>query len=196
MSSAQSRRLPQWVRWLHIYLSMFAFMTTLLFAVTGLTLNHAEWFDGGEPSISLMEGKLEAAMLQGDVDKLAIAERLRSEHGVKGMVKEFTVDPHEVFILWKGPGYSADVVIDRELQTYAGEIASRSSLGVLNALHTGRDCGPVWSLVIDVAAISLAAMAITGMWLLLFLKKRRRTGLLVASAGSLAVVACYAVFVH
>jgi len=181
---------------LHIYLSMFAFLTTLLFAVTGLTLNHADWFEGAEPSVQVIEGELAAEQLAGEVDKLAIAEALRAEHDLEGMVKEFTVDPHEVFILWKGPGYAADVVIDRELHTYVGEVASRSGMSVLNDLHTGRDCGPVWSVVIDVAAILLAAMAITGMWLLLYLKKRRRTGLMVAAAGAVLVVVGYAFGVH
>jgi len=50
--------------------------------------------------------------------------------------------------------------------------------------------------VIDVAAILLAAMAITGMWLLLYLKKRRRTGLMVAAAGAVLVVVGYAFGVH
>ena len=31
-------------RWLHIYLSMASFAIVFFFAVTGLTLNHTEWF--------------------------------------------------------------------------------------------------------------------------------------------------------
>ena len=33
-----------WARWLHIYLSMVTFAILLFFAVTGLTVNHPEWF--------------------------------------------------------------------------------------------------------------------------------------------------------
>ena len=196
MSSAQSRRLPQWIRWLHIYLSMFAFLATLLFAVTGLTLNHADWFEGGEPSVRMIEGRIDAAKLQADVDKLAIAEELRARHTLKGMVTEFSIDAHECVVLWNGPGYSADVVIDRELNTYAGEVASRSWIAVLDDLHKGRDCGPVWSVLIDVAAIMLTVLSITGLLLLLYLKKRRRSGLMVAAVGTIAVVLGYAIGVH
>ncbi len=32
-------------RWLHIYLLMASFGVLFFFAVTGLTLNHAEWFN-------------------------------------------------------------------------------------------------------------------------------------------------------
>lgn len=196
MSSAPRRRLPQWVRWLHIYLSMFAFGATLLFAVTGLTLNHADWFEAGDPSVQVIEGKLDAVKLRGEVDKLAIVEELRAKHGLKGMVKEFSVDDHECFVLWKGPGYSADVVIDRELTNYTGEVANRSWVAVIDDLHKGRDSGPVWSFLIDVAAVSLTVMSITGLWLLFYLKKRRRNGLIVAAVGGMLVVLAFALGVH
>lgn len=196
MSSAQRRRLPQWVRWLHIYLSMIAFAATLLFAVTGLTLNHADWFEGNEATIRVIEGKLEPIKVQGEVDKLMVAEELRAKHQLKGMIKEFTVDDNECFILWKGPGYSADVIIDRELASYSGEVASRSFMAVIDDLHKGRDCGPVWSFLIDVSAILLTALSITGLWLLFYLKKRRRNGLIVAAVGLVLVVVTFAVGVH
>lgn len=196
MSSANRRRLPQWVRWLHIYLSMIAFGATLLFAVTGLTLNHAEWFEGGEPKILVIEGKIEPVKVQGEVDKLMVAEELRAKHQLKGMIKEFSVDEHECFVLWKGPGYSADVIIDRELATYSGEVASRSWMAVLDDLHKGRDCGPVWSVLIDAAAVLLTLLSITGLWLLFYLKKRRRNGLIVAAIGCVSVVLVFAIGVH
>jgi hypothetical protein len=196
MSSAPRRRLPHWVRWLHTYLSMFAFAAILLFAVTGLTLNHADWFEGGEPSVHVIEGKIDAVMLQGGVDKLAIAEELRAKHGLKGRIKEFTVEDHECFVLWKGPGYSADVVIDRELASYAGEVASRSWVAVIDDLHTGRDCGPVWSLLIDILAVLLSVLSITGLCMLFYLKKRRRTGLIVAAVGGVLLVLAFAFGVH
>jgi uncharacterized protein len=196
MSSAPRRRLPQWMRWLHIYLSMFAFGATLLFAVTGLTLNHAEWFESGEPSLRKLQGEIAAVQLAGDVDKLAIAEELRAKHRLQGMVKEFSVDERECFVLWKGPGYSADIIIDREAHTYSGEESRRSWLAVIDDLHKGRDCGPVWSWIIDVSAVFLTALSITGLWLLLYLKKRRRNGLLVAGVGAVLVVLGYLVGVH
>tara|TARA_R110002072_G_scaffold302737_1_gene488178 strand:+ start:18758 stop:19285 length:528 start_codon:yes stop_codon:yes gene_type:complete len=175
---------------------MIAFVATLLFAVTGLTLNHAAWFEGGEPSIREVAGEIDAIKLAGDVDKLAIAEELRAKHHLQGMVKEFSVDERECFVLWKGPGYSADVIIDRETHAYTGEVQSRSWMAVLDDLHKGRDCGPVWSWVIDVSAVLLTVLSLTGIWLLLYLKKRRRSGLIVGLVGCVLVVVSYAVGVH
>jgi len=179
------------MRWLHIYLSMIAFGATLLFAVTGLTLNHADWFESAEPSVRSIEGELAPAMLQGDVDKLAVAEQLRATHRLRGTVKEFAVDDAECFVLFKGPGYSADVVVDRRAGSYTVEESRRSVIAILDDLHKGRDCGDWWSFVIDVAAVLLTLLSITGLWLLFYLKKRRRNGLIVGFVGGAFVVISY-----
>src|SRR4051812_2916497 len=53
-------RLASFVRWLHTYLSMFAFAALLFFGLTGITLNHPRlFFDGVATSVDA-EGRLEA----------------------------------------------------------------------------------------------------------------------------------------
>src|SRR5262249_8017023 len=88
------RRLASLSRWLHIYLSMASFAILLFFAVTGLTLNHAERF-GAQPHIAQMKGKVEINWVKAEdaaVDKLAIVEHLRQAHGVKGALSDFRLD--------------------------------------------------------------------------------------------------------
>ena len=46
IKSSLNRRTAVLVRWLHIYLSMASFAIVFFFAVTGLTLNHADKFAG------------------------------------------------------------------------------------------------------------------------------------------------------
>lgn len=188
---ARPRRLPQWLRWLHIYVSMAAFAATFLFAVTGLTLNHASWFEAAEPEVHKVTGTLPVALLQGNVDKLAVAERLRAAHGLRGTVSEFVVDDAGCVVVWKGPGYSADANVQRGDGSYEIEVARKGFVAVLDDLHKGRDCGPAWSLFVDLAAVVLAAVAITGGWLLLYLSRWRRRGLLVAGLGAAAVLAFF-----
>src|SRR4051794_2876788 len=43
--------------WLHIYLSMFGLAAVLFFSITGLTLNHPDWFAGAERSVEA-EGRV------------------------------------------------------------------------------------------------------------------------------------------
>lgn len=189
---AGGRPWPRWIRWLHIYGSMLGLAVTLLFAVTGLTLNHADWFESKEPTVRAFAGELPPPLLADAVDKLAVAERLRAAHRLQGMVTEFLVDDAQCLVVWKGPGYAADATIERADGRYRIEEQRRGLWAVLDDLHKGRDCGPVWSLVIDVSAVALAFLSITGLWLLLYLKKRRRAGLLTALVGAVAVVAAFA----
>jgi hypothetical protein len=51
------RAFAEWSRWLHIYLSMFSFVIVLFFSVTGLTLNHLEWFPEKEV-LNELDGKM------------------------------------------------------------------------------------------------------------------------------------------
>lgn len=183
---------PRWIRWLHIYGSMLGLVATLLFAVTGLTLNHADWFERKEPTVRAFTGDVPPGLLAGAVDKLAVAERLRAAHRLQGMVTEFLVDDAQCVVVWKGPGYAADATIERADGRYRVEEQRRGLWAVLDDLHKGRDCGPVWSFVIDASAIALAFLSGTGLWLLLYLKKRRRSGLVAALLGALALVAAFA----
>lgn len=185
------RRLPWWMRWLHTYASMIAFGATLFFAVTGLTLNHADWFESGEPTVRALDGKLDAEVLRGEPDKLVIAETLRRVHRLRGTVTEFAVEDDECFVLWKGPGYSADVTIERATGSYHLEETRRGVMAILDDLHKGRDSGRTWSWVIDVSAVLLTLLSVTGLWLLFYLKKRRRAGLVVGFVGGMVVTMCY-----
>src|SRR2546423_13238103 len=40
-------RLAALMRWTHIYFSMFGLAALLFFSVTGITVNHPDWFYGG-----------------------------------------------------------------------------------------------------------------------------------------------------
>ena len=186
------RRLPQWIRWLHIYGSMLGLCATLLFAVTGLTLNHAEWFESGEPAVRSLTGALDKALLGATVDKLAVAETLRDRHGLKGKVSEFAIDDAQCLVVWKGPAYSADATIERGDGSYQLEESRRPLMALLDDLHKGRDCGPVWSFVIDASAVALTFLSATGLWLLFYLKKKRRTGLVVALVGTVLLLLGFA----
>src|SRR5579862_6838483 len=68
-------------RWLHIYLSMASFGILFFFAVTGLTLNHADWFSKQQQTIQ-SRGTVNHKFLGSDVGKLEIVEQLRNERGL------------------------------------------------------------------------------------------------------------------
>lgn len=195
-------RLLMVMRWVHIYLSMFCLAIVLFFSVTGLTLNHPGWFGGNAIHRQEFQGTLDARWLQGDdpdparqVDRLAVVEALRARHGIGGSVADFRVDDRECLVTFKGPGRSADAFINRETGRYDLETTAHGLVAVLNDLHKGRDSGPTWSVAIDVSAIFLSVISLTGLVLLLFLKVRRNPGLVVAAVGTLALVLLVLLFV-
>ncbi len=76
-------------RWLHVYLSMLSFVVVLFFSVTGLTLNHADWFDGKQVE-KKFTGSVPIAWVKTrdttQIKKLEIVELLRKNYGIKGYV--------------------------------------------------------------------------------------------------------------
>lgn len=189
------------MRWLHTYASMAGLGALLFFALTGLTLNHAEWTLGTRPSTHRMDGTLRIEWLKpgGDaqsVDRLAIAEFLRQTHGVTGLVDDFRVEDDECSVAFKGPAFSADAVIQRKTGRYKLTVTREGWVALVNDLHKGRHTGAGWAWVIDVSAILLSLIAATGLWLLLYVRRRRASGLWTGLLGAVAVALLYALLVR
>lgn len=193
------------VRWLHIYVSLLGFTALIFFSVTGITLNHPTWFGGDQQVVTDLSGRLEAAWLNletagpvaasdsieseqpdrsHEVDGLRIVEWLRSEHGLRGAVSELRVDDRECMVLFRGAGYAADVYIVRESGEFTATLTTMGAVAVINDLHKGRDTGLVWSIVIDATALLMVFVSITGIVLIVYIRRKRWSGLLTAVAGT------------
>ncbi|NOT64074.1 MAG: peptidase [Acidobacteria bacterium] len=184
-------------RWLHIYLSMVSFAIVFFFAVTGITLNHTEWFSGQE-RIAQLKGQVETQWVKAEdaaVNKLAVVEHLRATHGVKGALSDFRLDEAQAAVSFKGPGYAADAFITRETGAYELTETRHGFVAVLNDLHKGRDTGRVWSWVIDISAALMTFVSLTGMVLIYFVKKHRFNGLLLAALGALVSYLIYRLWI-
>lgn len=181
-------------RWLHLYLSVVSFVLVLFFAVTGLTLNHADWF-GDASRTNEYTGQLNPVWIKGTdtttINKLAIVKYLRSAHQIRGAVSEVRLDEREASFSFRGPGYSADALVKRPDGTYRLTETKMGLVAVMNDLHKGRDTGRGWSWVIDVAAVFMTFVSVTGLLLLLFLKKRRVSGFWWLLAGGIASILAY-----
>ena len=192
------RNTSNWSRWLHIYLSMFSFIILLFFAVTGITLNHTEWFADQQKTTS-MNGKLNLQWVSvkdtARIAKLNIVEFLRNTHGIKGAVGEFSIDENQCTISFNGPGYTADAFVNREDGSYEVSETKTGIWGVLNDLHKGRDSGKTWARLIDASAVLMVLVSMTGLIMLFFLKKKRVSGILIMVLGGLICYLVYRIFV-
>jgi len=183
-------------RWLHIYLSMVSFAIVLFFSVTGLTLNHPTWL-GGDKQVNVKnKGALNVKWVNNPdtnkIAKLEIVEFLRKTHNVKGYVSEFRIDDTEVSVSLKGPAYSADAFIDRETGKYELSEIKMGIVAVMNDLHKGRDSGSGWGWIIDISAVFLILVSLSGLILLCFIKKRRVAGFI---TGIIGLIICYLIYV-
>ena len=159
------RRFAHLARWLHTYLSMLSFALLFFFAVTGFTLNHAEWFDSRERPAEF-HGTLNKDWVSssgpGGVAKNEIVAYFRKTYGTRGALSDFHQDENQCEVLFKGPGYEADATIDRATGKYDLTISPFSLVALLNDLHKGRDTGKKWSAVIDFSAVLMTLVSLTG----------------------------------
>ena len=199
--TAPARSNPFWKRqimvlsrWLHIYLSMASFGILFFFAVIGLTLNHADWFAKQQHTIQF-RGTMDRKYLTKEVAKLDVVEHLRSGHGIRGAVKDFRVEDTDCSVAFKGPGYAADVLIDRPTGRYELTETRMGVFTVLNHLHKGRDTGTAWAWVVDLSAVLMTLVSLSGLLLIFFLQKKRLSGLLAAGAGAMLCYLAYLTWV-
>ncbi len=176
-------RINTWLRWIHVYLSMFTLLVVLFFSVTGVTLNHTDWTFGVKPVVKDTKGDVPKEMIGAEVDKLGLAEFFRKTEGVHGIVDEVRVDDVEVSFAFKAPGYTADAFVDRKTGTYELTTTSEGWVAVINDLHKGRHAGSSWAWLIDVTGIFLVVVSLSGLGMLLYLKKMRTAALILAGVG-------------
>src|SRR5579863_7638448 len=179
-------------RWLHLYLSMASFGILLFFAVTGLTLNHPDWFAQQQITVQV-QGAINNGWVLPDRDpaKFDIVEYFRVRERVQGAVSDFRADESECDISFKRPGYAADVVIERSSGQYRLTVTRMGLAAVLNDLHKGRDAGHVWAQLIDLSAVLMAFVSLTGLVLIFLLYKRRLSGLVVLGSGAAICILVY-----
>jgi hypothetical protein len=173
---------------------MFSFIIVLFFSVTGLTLNHVDWFPESTV-VSELKGSVNAGWVSvadtAKIPKLDIVEQLRANHSIKGQLNDFRIDEEEISISFQGPGYTADFFVKRADGKYELTETKMGIIAVINDLHKGRDTGKSWSWVIDFSAIFMIVISLTGLILLLFLKKKRTNGMLWLAIGGVVVWVFY-----
>ena len=183
----------------HGYLSAFAFLTLIFFAITGLLLNHPEWFEakGEQPSkdrtIQLEAVDVAAAQKAADPSR-ALTELVRKQQPLIGAYQSGEVIDEEAMIRLEGPKGSTDIVVD--LSTGSAEVSVKKArlIDTINELHRGKNSGAAWKAVIDVSAVLILALSIIGYVLFFSLRFRLRTSLILTVVSLGAMVAIVVLF--
>jgi hypothetical protein len=178
-------------RTLHTYLSMLATVLFLFFGTTGFMLNHPTWF--GVDKTRSVDAKFTVPAKPIDAkDKLAVVEFLRA-NGATGAVQPFDWpgEGEPFHIGFKSPHGQCDADISLPDGQTQMTIQTRGVAGLITQLHTAREAGRVWQLLLDATAILLVLTCVTGLVLWQSLPKRRTVGLAGLVLSVVAVVSAY-----
>ena len=187
------RVLSHWGLLLQFYVSMAGFTLVLLFAVTGLTLNHQD-FGWAQPQITTSSITLPMEVV-AHPDQNELGKRLRETLNLHSQMSDYHADDNQIQVTFAVPGRRALITINRADGKAEVEQETRGLLGRLDDLHKGFDSGLAWYWIIDISAVLLTISSLTGMVTLLSLRARRRSGFIVASLGVAMLVAIYLAWV-
>lgn len=162
------------VRQWHWISSALCLVGMLLFAVTGVTLNHATQIPA-QHRITLVEDEVPDAILAEwlaeEEPQAALPESLRKwlrdEHRVvlrAGLVGEW--DYGEFYVSLPQPGGDGWLSVDGESGELIYEHTDRGWIAWLNDLHKGRNTGTAWSWFIDIFAVACVIFCVSGLLLL------------------------------
>lgn len=194
------RQLYQW----HWISSALCLIGLLLFALTGITLNHARQIEAMPQvahRIATLPPGLLAAVAGEDVRKAAVLpatvgswldETLHAHVG--GRAAEWSAD--EIYLSLPRPGGDGWLSIDRVTGAVEYEVTRRGAVAYLNDLHKGRNAGPAWGWFLDVFALACLVFAITGLFLLKFHAARRASTWPLVTLGLVVPVLLALIFIH
>jgi hypothetical protein len=182
-----------WGRTLHIYASMAGFLLVLLFAVTGITLNHQD-MGWGEPVTTTTTLRLPLATAKA-AEAVAVESELQSALHITTPASSYDAYDEEIDVAFHSPGRRVHALVNRADGSVKVVSESRGAIGLINDLHKGMETGTAWRLVVDATGLLIGFSALSGIVTLVSLPKRRMPGLLTTIGGGVVVVAVYWLFV-
>lgn len=184
--------------WISAAVSLVGMM---LFAITGLTLNHAASISASPKTVQksgLLTPGLRPLLANPKTNDAPLPPRVAEavERAVDlnpaGRPGEWS--DGEVYVAMPRPGGDAWVSIDRTSGAITSERTDRGWISYLNDLHKGRNAGAAWFWFIDVFAVACIVFTLTGL-LLLQMHARHRPSTWPLVAAGLLIPAAIAVFV-
>lgn len=169
----------------------------MLFAATGVTLNHAAAIPARETvqeRTATLPAPLLARLADFPVETTrpapdAVARWAQDALGARIAGRPTETTPEEIYVALSVPGGDGWLTLDRETGRAVRETTTRGWVAYLNDLHKGRNTGPAWSLFIDLIAVACVVFAVSGLGLLwLHAPRRGLTWPLVALGMAVPVV--------
>ncbi len=193
------KQLHSW-HWISAALSLVGM---LLFAITGITLNHAATI-GAKPVVVEKTGTLPASLQRMLVAPhtpdtplpLPVAKAVASAVGLDPAAKPVEWSDSDAYVALPRPGGDAWVSIERATGRITAETTDRGWISYLNDLHKGRNAGVAWAWFIDIFAGACILFTLTGLLLLQLHARHRPSTWPIVAAGLAIPVLLAILFIH
>lgn len=204
--AGKARRRGFWLRQLHQWhwiSAALCLVAMLLFAVTGITLNHAGSIEA-KARVQSQQVQMPASLLQAlarqEADSAplpgSVAAWLNQTLPVRigSQLAEWSDD--EVYLALPRPGGDGWLSIDRASGVVEAEFTDRGWVAYFNDLHKGRHTGAAWRWFMDVFALACVVFTLSGLWLLQMHARQRRATWPLLLLGLVLPLVIALIFVH
>lgn len=173
-----------WLRQLHTWHWVSAAVSLagmLMFALTGVTLNHAASIPAS-PTVEDRAATLAPSLLRMLKTTPAASDAPMPTPVAEAVARAVRLDPagraaewsgEEVYVAMPRPGGDAWVSVNRASGAIKAEVTRQGLISLLNDLHKGRNTGLAWRLFIDAFAGAAILFTGTGLLLLQFHSRHR-----------------------
>lgn len=172
-------------RLIHVYVSMALLTLLLFFSITGITLNHPEWFSENEADIEEVELAVDLTLINNPplsleqiAQVVAVVER-ELALSLTNAVIESSSD--ELFFSMKQAGENTAITLDLASGELFFERTDYGLWALLNDLHKGRNTSAFWGWIIDITSVLCIVFSISGF--ILAIPQRRFNRTLTLSLG-------------
>ncbi|CAM3219766.1 MULTISPECIES: PepSY-associated TM helix domain-containing protein [Sphingomonas] len=193
------KQLHTW-HWISAAVSLVGMM---LFAITGLTLNHAASISASPATIQksgLLAPGLRPLLAHPEANDAPlpprVAEAVERAVDLDAAGRPGEWSDGEVYVAMPRPGGDAWVSIDRASGAITSERTDRGWVSYLNDLHKGRNAGSAWFWFIDAFAVACIVFTLTGLLLLQLHARHRPSTWPLVAVGFLLPAAIAVFFLH
>ena len=166
-------------RLLHVYVSMALLTLLLFFSVTGITLNHPEWFSENHADITEASYNIELTLLENPPlspqQLVKVTEEIEKKLSLSLNNAAIESMSDELFFSIKKAGENIAITLDLTNGELFLEHTDYGWWALVNDLHKGRNTSTLWSWIIDITSVLCIVFAISGFILAMPQRRFNRT---------------------
>ena len=184
-------------RAIHAYLSAFAFLALMFFALTGFLLNHPKLVKSKHSKMQAVEEIIPVEKLEDflsmKMPNQAVAAYVSKNFKVVGEYKSGEIVDDEVMLRFASVKGATTVFIDVTSGNVSLELKKSNTSGLIRELHRGKDASGAWRLMIDIVACITLLLSLVGFFLFFTIRYRLATSLKLCGV-SLAIFTALFIF--